>query len=200
MILRGLSPIMDERARVLILGSFPSTASLAAQQYYAHKQNQFWKIIGTLLGQPLAELDYPVRQQAVRDAGLAIWDVYAMCERAGSLDSAIRNAIPNDFAALQKSALAGRRAGGSAALKHAGGLPALARVCFNGRMAGRFAPQLAALGFETLILPSTSPANASWSFERKLAAWRDGLASADGNFQGIADQARHTGVGRYPAR
>lgn len=165
MTLRGLPPIMDERARVLILGSFPSTASLAAQQYYAHKQNQFWKILGALLDQPLAELDYPARQQAVRAAGIAIWDVYGECERAGSLDSAIRNAIPNDFAALQKSALAGRRV-------------ALPRVCFNGQLAGSFAPQLAKLGFETLILPSTSPANATWSFVRKLAAWRDGLAAA----------------------
>ncbi|MDP3030784.1 MAG: DNA-deoxyinosine glycosylase [Rhodocyclaceae bacterium] len=164
--LRGLPPIMDERARVLILGSFPSTASLALQQYYAHRQNQFWKILGALLEQPLPALDYPARQQAVRTAGIAIWDVYGECERAGSLDSAIHNAIPNDFAALQKSALAGRRAGG---------FPALQRVCFNGQLAGRFAPQLAALGFETLILPSTSPANATWSFERKLAAWREGL-------------------------
>ncbi|MDO8960184.1 MAG: DNA-deoxyinosine glycosylase [Rhodocyclaceae bacterium] len=176
--LRGLPPIMDERARVLILGSFPSAASLVAQQYYAHKQNQFWKILGLLLEQPLPAMDYPERQQAVRDAGIAIWDVYGECERAGSLDSAIRNAIPNDFAALQKSALAGRRAGGSPALQHAGGSPALRRVCFNGQMAGRFAPQLAALGFETLILPSTSPANAGWSFARKLAAWREGLAIA----------------------
>lgn len=164
--LRGLPPIMDERARVLILGSFPSTASLALQQYYAHRQNQFWKILGALLEQPLPALDYPARQQAVRAAGIAIWDVYGECERAGSLDSTIRNAIPNDFAALQKSALAGRRAGG---------FPPLQRVCFNGQLAGRFAPQLAALGFETLILPSTSPANATWSFERKLAAWREGL-------------------------
>jgi len=148
---------MDEGARVLILGSFPSTASLAAQQYYAHRQNQFWQILSALLDQPLPGLDYPVRQQAVRAAGIAIWDVYGECERSGSLDSAIRNAIPNDFAALQKSA------------------PVLRRVCFNGQRAGRFAPQLAALGFETLILPSTSPANASWSFARKLTVWREGL-------------------------
>ena len=161
MTLRGLPPIIDERARILILGSFPSTASLAAQQYYAHKQNQFWKILGTLLGQPLTELDYPARQQAVRAAGIAIWDVYGQCERAGSLDSAIRNGQLNDFAGLKKSALAGRRV--------------LPRVCFNGQAAGRFAPQLQTLGFETLILPSTSPANATWSFERKLAAWREGL-------------------------
>jgi hypoxanthine-DNA glycosylase len=159
--LRGLPPIIDERARVLILGSFPSAASLTAQQYYAHKQNQFWKILGEVLGQPLYEMDYAARQKTVLYAGIAIWDVYASCERAGSLDSAIRDGVPNDFASLQKSASARRHP--------------LFKVCFNGQAAGRYATQLQALGFETLILPSTSPANATWSFERKLVAWRAGL-------------------------
>lgn len=158
--LKGLAPILDERARVLILGSFPSEASLAARQYYAHRQNQFWKILGAILGQPLFELDYAAKQAAVKDAGLAIWDVYATCERAGSLDSAIRNGQPNDFAGLRKSA------------------PALRRICFNGQTPGRFSPALAALGYETRIMPSTSPANAGWNFERKLAAWREGLVGA----------------------
>jgi hypoxanthine-DNA glycosylase len=160
----GLPPLIGPDSRVLILGSFPSAASLAAQQYYAHRQNQFWKILGAVLGQPLHEMDYAAKQAAVLAAGLAIWDVYASCERAGSLDSAIRNATPNDFAGITKSALAGRHQ--------------LERVCFNGQAAGRFAPQLQALGFETSILPSTSPANASWSFERKLAAWRATLGLA----------------------
>lgn len=160
--LTGLPPLLGPAARVLILGSFPSEASLAARQYYAHKQNQFWKILGAVLQQPLFEMDYAARQAAVKAAGIAIWDVYASCERAGSLDSAIRNGKPNDFAALKNSAPARR----------------LKRACFNGLTAGRFAPQLQALGFETVILPSTSPANASWSYERKLAAWRQGLASA----------------------
>ena len=162
----GLPPLIGPNARVLVLGSFPSVASLAAQQYYAHRQNQFWKILGAVLGQPLFALDYAAKQAAVIAAGIAIWDVYASCERSGSLDSAIRNGMPNDFAALQKSAPAGRQDGG---------YPALQRVLFNGQTPGRFAPQLAALGFETMVMPSTSPANAGWSFERKLAAWREGL-------------------------
>ena len=155
--LRGLPPIIDAQARILILGSFPSPASLAAQQYYGHKQNQFWRILAEVLDQPLVEMDYAARQVAVKAAGLAIWDVYGACEREGSLDAAIRAGIPNDFAALRKSAMAVRR------------------VCFNGQAAGRFAQQLAALGYETIILPSTSPANAGWSFERKLVAWREAL-------------------------
>lgn len=161
-LLYGLPPIIDDCAEILILGSFPSEASLAAGQYYAHPRNQFWKILGAILGQPLWQMDYAAKQALVKAAGIAIWDVYARCERVGSLDAAIRNGVPNDFAALKDSALAGRHA--------------LPRVCFNGRVAGRFAPQLAALGFETRILPSTSPANASWSYAAKLAAWKEALA------------------------
>ncbi len=153
----GLPPIVGPGARVLILGSFPSEASLAARQYYAHRQNQFWRILGAVIGKPLQEMDYAAKQAAVIAAGIAIWDVYASCERNGSLDAAIRNAEANDFARLRNSAVVIRR------------------VCFNGRTAGRFAPRLAALGYETRILPSTSPANAGWSFERKLAAWREAL-------------------------
>jgi hypoxanthine-DNA glycosylase len=161
--LKGLPPIIDERARILILGSFPSEASLAAQQYYAHKQNQLWKILGEILHQPLTEMDYAAKQAAIKEAGIAIWDVYESCERAGSLDSAIRKGKLNDFEQLKKSALAGRQAGG---------FPALRRVCFNGQAAGKFAAQLEAMGFITQILPSTSPANATWTYAQKLAAWR----------------------------
>lgn len=156
--LTGLAPILDERAEVLILGSFPSPASLAAGQYYAHRQNQFWKILGAVLGAPLGEMDYGARVAAVRQARLAIWDVYAACEREGSQDSAIRAGEPNDFRRLLREA------------------PGLSRVCFNGRTAGRFAPFLAALGYETVVLPSTSPAHAGMPFAEKLARWRAGLA------------------------
>jgi hypoxanthine-DNA glycosylase len=157
--LTGLPPIIDGQARVLILGSFPSPASLAAGQYYAHRQNHFWRILAAVLDQPLAEMDYAARQAAVKAAGIAIWDVYGACERPGSLDAAIRKGKANDFAALKKSAAAIRR------------------VCFNGRTAGRFAPQLAALGYETIVLPSTSPAY-TLAFEEKLARWRIGLCGA----------------------
>ena len=142
---------------MLILGSFPSTASLAAQQYYAHPHNQFWRILGAVLGQPLPALDYAVRVAAVQAAGIGIWDVFASCRRSGSLDSAIRDAVANDLAALQKSA------------------PALRRICFNGRMAARRIREVEALGFEGLVLPSTSPAHAGMSFAEKLARWRAAL-------------------------
>lgn len=99
--LSGLPPVIDRRARVLILGSFPSAASLAAQQYYAHPRNQFWRMLGAVIGQPLKDMPYAARLAAAQAAGIAIWDIYASCERAGSLDSAIRNSVANDFAALK---------------------------------------------------------------------------------------------------
>ena len=155
--LTGLAPVIDKRARVLVLGSFPSTASLAAQQYYAHPQNQFWRILGEVIRQPLKEMDYAARIATVQVAGIAIWDVFASCARAGSLDSAIREAEPNDLVVLRKTA------------------PELRRICFNGRMAATRVREVEALGFEALVLPSTSPAHAGMSLGEKLARWRDGV-------------------------
>ena len=184
--LRGLAPIVGAKPRVLVLGSFPSAASLAAQQYYAHPRNQFWRILGAVLDADLHHADYTVRCDAVRAAGIAIWDSYATCVRPGSLDSAIREAVPTDVAGLiresapatdvnvpavdQKSALAGRRQTGSAA--------GIVRVCFNGRSAAKREREIAALGVETVVLPSTSPAHAGMRFEEKLACWRAALEVA----------------------
>lgn len=83
--------------------------------------------------------------------------MYASCERAGSLDAAIRNAAPNDFSRLKKSA------------------PALRRICFNGRMVARRIREIEAMGYQAVVLPSTSPANAGCAFEDKLLAWRGAL-------------------------
>jgi hypoxanthine-DNA glycosylase len=155
-VLKGLPPIIDAQAHILILGSFPSPASLAAQQYYAHRQNQFWRVLAAVLDQPPAGMDYAARLAAVKAAGIAIWDVYASCERAGSLDSAIRGGKPNRFEELKKLA------------------PRLARVCFNGRTAAKFENVLALLGYDTVVLPSTSPAY-TLAFEAKLDRWRQAL-------------------------
>ncbi len=155
--LHGLPPIINAEARVLVLGSFPSAASLAAQQYYANPKNQFWPILGAVLGQPLTAMDYAARIVAVQAAGIAIWDAFASCERNGSLNADIRNALPNELAAVKKSALAIRR------------------VCFNGRMAARLQREIEALGYEVCILPSTSPAHAGMRVEEKLLRWRAAL-------------------------
>ena len=153
----GLPPVISPDCHTLILGSFPSAASLAARQYYAHPQNRFWPIVGACLGLDLVALPYRARIAAVNSAGIGIWDAYRSCLREGSLDSAIREPQFNDFARARRRA------------------PGLRRACFNGQTAARAVQHLAELGFETVVLPSTSPANASQSFDLKLARWRDAL-------------------------
>lgn len=151
--LRGFAPIYTDRARLLILGSFPSVASLGSQQYYAHPQNQFWKIIGALLELDLYAMPYEARIAHVQQARIAIWDVLRACDRAGSLDSAIRHSESNPLRELTAR------------------LPRLEAVAFNGKTAAKAAGLLEGLAVKRYALPSTSPAYASLRFEQKLAAW-----------------------------
>lgn len=156
--LTGLAPLVSDRTRLLVLGSFPGAASLAAQQYYGHPQNHFWKILKALW--PPGPVDtgpdaYRARSEWLLSRGLGLWDVYAACEREGSLDSAIRNAEVNDLAGLRRLC------------------PALEAIAHNGGESFKHSRHTLALGLPVYKLPSTSPANASWSFERKLAAWRE---------------------------
>jgi len=157
-LLVGLPPILDAQTETLILGSFPSPASLAARQYYAHRQNQFWRLLGVLIGEPLADLDYAGKQHAVLSHRIGIWDVYRRCTRQGALDSAIQVADPNDFSRLETSA------------------PCLRRVCFNGKTSGKFERWFRQQGYDTRILPSSSPAF-TLSFERKVELWREAWLS-----------------------
>lgn len=160
-LLSGLPPLLRPDCRLLILGSFPGAASLAAGEYYAHPQNQFWRILAALWpGHPVGA-DYAARCAWLLERRLGLWDVYGACERQGSLDSAIRNAQVNDFAALHRR------------------LPALVAIAHNGGESHKHARHTAALGLPVYRLPSTSPANASWSFERKLAAWREVMLACD---------------------
>jgi hypoxanthine-DNA glycosylase len=159
----GLPPIVSDNTRLLILGSFPSVASLARQQYYAHPQNHFWKILQAIWPASPLEISvdsYEKRSEWLLDRGLGVWDVYASCERQGSLDTAIRNPQVNDFASLARRC------------------PQLKVIAHNGGESFRHAKFTATLGLPVYKLPSTSPANASWSFERKLAAWREVVAAA----------------------
>ncbi len=151
-ILVGLPPILDAGVEILILGSFPSPASLAAQQYYAHRQNQFWRLLGALLDESLAAFDYAEKQRCLLAHRVGVWDVYRRCTRQGALDSAIQAAEANDFAQLATNA------------------PRLRRVCFNGKTSGRFECALRRQGYDTCILPSSSPAY-TLAFERKVELW-----------------------------
>jgi hypoxanthine-DNA glycosylase len=156
----GLPPAIGRGTRLLVLGSFPGEASLAAGEYYAHPRNQFWPIVSVLLRTDLRALAYRQRLVALKAGGLGLWDIYASCRRKGSLDQAIEDAEPNDLAGLRRRA------------------PGLRIVAHNGGESARARRDLEALGHTVLRLPSTSPANASWSFERKLAAWRAAFDAA----------------------
>jgi hypoxanthine-DNA glycosylase len=150
LVLTGLPPLVSSRTRLLILGSFPGVASLAAQQYYGHPQNHFWKILQAIWPSSPGDIrtsSYQIRSEWLLSKGLGVWDVYAACEREGSLDSKIRNAVVNDFAGLRQAC------------------PKLEAI--------KHSKHTLLLGLPVYKLPSTSPANASWSFERKLAAWRE---------------------------
>ncbi len=158
--IESFPPIAAENARVLILGSIPGKASLAAGQYYAHPRNQFWPIMAELLGS-LPVLDYAGKIQMLLDARIALWDVMKSCYRPGSLDAAIakQSMVANDF----KSFL----------LAH----PGIAHVFFNGATAEQafrrlVLPELEQRTLTLLRLPSTSPAHATLSYQQKLQRWR----------------------------
>ena len=146
--------VTDARTRLLILGSLPGEASLARAQYYAHPQNQFWRLMQAVIERPLVELSYPDRLETLLEAGVGLWDVVRSAERVGSLDTAIRNLEANalgDFVAT---------------------LPALRAVAYNGAKASTVGRAL--LGEETAFaqvsLPSSSPAHAV-PFAMKAPPW-----------------------------
>lgn len=163
-LLTGLAPIIGTRPRLLLLGSMPGAASLLEQRYYAHPRNLFWPFMQQLFGIPV-ELGYQQRCQLLTEQGVAIWDVIAHCERAGSLDSAIKkstvicNAIPHLLEAQ----------------------PQILKICFNGaKAAEEFKRHLLPMvihrtDIEYIQLPSSSPAHASQSKEQKLECWAKAL-------------------------
>lgn len=155
----GFPPLARSDASLLILGSMPGQASLAAGQYYAHARNSFWPILGALLGFS-PDAPYSERTEALLAARIAVWDVLHSCQRSGSLDADIdlSTAQPNDFRAFF--------------LAH----PAIKCIAFNGGLAERtfrrqVLPAMGSLTLELVKLPSTSPAHASLTFEQKRSAW-----------------------------
>ncbi len=158
--IRSFAPIAGRGARVLVLGSMPGRKSLDAGQYYAHKQNAFWRIVGELLAVD-PQAPYRKRVQALKSARIAVWDVLHSCTRTGSLDANIDLAseIANDFRGFFR--------------QHR----TISHVFFNGAKAAasfdRYVlPGLGVRALRYIRLPSTSPAHASVAYERKRAAWR----------------------------
>ncbi|HEU4427314.1 MAG TPA: DNA-deoxyinosine glycosylase [Myxococcota bacterium] len=166
---RSFAPVVNAASRVLILGSMPGAASLRAREYYAHPRNLFWPLMETLAGVPRAA-PYPERLAQLLARGIGLWDVLESCTRASSLDSDIVEAsiVANDFARLFAA------------------FPSIEIVCFNGGKAAaafrkHVLPSLAGVnGVAFHDLPSTSPANASIAYEKKLAAWRARVRAASG--------------------
>jgi len=139
---------------VLILGSLPGEASLAAGRYYAHPRNLFWRLVGRAIGHDLASLGYADRLEALKAHRIALWDTVASARRVGSLDAAIREAEHAELSALIAT------------------LPYLRAVAFNGRKSSAIGrPQLAGSELALLDLPSSSPAHASMPLADKERLW-----------------------------
>lgn len=148
-------PITSNNANILILGTMPGTKSLELSQYYGHKQNNFWKFMFTILKEDFSD-DYETRKLLLQKNNIALWDVLQFCDRIGSLDSAIKNEIANDFESFLET--------------H----PNIKTILFNGQKAAAFFKKYVHLNktYHLITLPSSSPANASKSFSSKLEEWK----------------------------
>ena len=148
-----IEPVFDNNSRLLILGSFPSVRSREAGFYYAHPRNRFWHLLAELYDAPLPSTTEEKKSFLLRN-GLALWDVIRSCEIKGSSDSSITEVVPNDLSVILKSCR-------------------ITNIITNGNTAFKLYMryQLEKTGIVPLKLPSTSPANASWSFDRLLGEW-----------------------------
>lgn len=148
-------PVINEGTRVLILGSLPGEASLAAAQYYAHKQNRFWHLLARLVQEDLPGMAYEQRLATLLTHHIGLWDVVAEARRDGSLDSNIRDPVGNDLLGLLQT------------------LPQLSAIAFNGATAARIGLKqlgMHAQRYQVFKLPSSSPAF-TLAFDEKLASW-----------------------------
>ncbi|WP_343614849.1 DNA-deoxyinosine glycosylase [Flavobacterium sp.] len=151
----SFSPISSPNSNILILGTMPGTKSLELNQYYGHSQNNFWKFLFTIFNEDFST-DYDIRKKLLLKNNVALWDVLQYCDRVGSLDSAIKNEIANDFETFLKN--------------H----PNIKTILFNGQKAAAFFKKYVHLQkeYNLITLPSTSPANASKTYKSKLEEWK----------------------------
>ena len=153
MIKHPIPPLYDENSRILILGSFPSVKSRETAFFYGHPQNRFWRVLAAVF-----DCDVPKtveqKKKLVLDNGLALWDVIGECDVQGSADSTIKNAVPNDLSVILDNA-------------------DIKMIFANGRTAAKYYNKYTKpiTGIDIECLPSTSPANAAWSFERLAESW-----------------------------
>lgn len=150
-------PVVDADCKILVLGSFPSVKSREEGFFYGHPQNRFWRMLATVLNEDVPT-DIPAKHALLLQHHIALWDVIASCEIQGSSDASVKNAIPVDITRIT-------------------GMAHIERVICNGTLAGRLYQQYLrpVLGIDEVTLPSTSPANAAWSLDRLIQAWRSAL-------------------------
>ena len=155
MIKYSFEPISNKEATILILGTMPGEQSILLNQYYGHSRNNFWKFIYTIFETPFSD-DYENKKALLLENNIALWDVLQVCERKGSLDSAIKNEVANDFEHFLKN---------HSKINH---------IFFNVQKAASFFKKYVILEkqYQTTTLPSTSPANAGKTFEEKLLEWK----------------------------
>ena len=153
-IVHPFEPLFDKDARILILGSLPSVKSREQNFFYGHPQNRFWKLIAVLYDEPVPQ-DIEEKRRLILGHDIALWDTIYSCDIIGSSDSSIKNVVPTDLKRI---------------IEHS----AVERIYCNGMTSGRYFEKYhePELGIKAVTLPSTSPANAAWSFDRLLEAWR----------------------------
>lgn len=149
-----IEPVFDAHSRILILGSFPSVKSREACFFYGHPQNRFWKVLAAIYDRPIPET-VEEKRQFLLASHIALWDVIGSCDIVGSSDNSIKNAVPNDLKPLWDSA-------------------DIRQIFVNGKTAEKYYNQYIRdrIGREAICLPSTSPANASWSLDKLIDRWR----------------------------
>ncbi len=154
MTVHPIEPFYDRDSHILILGSFPSVKSREEMFFYAHPQNRFWKLLAAVFEQQ-TPVSVEEKREFLSRNRIALWDVIASCDITGSSDSSIKNAKANDVGLILSSA-------------------DIKRIFVNGKTAERYYKAYIrdSIGRDALCLPSSSPANASWSLERLTAAWR----------------------------
>lgn len=153
---RCFDPVVDERTRLLVLGSLPGDKSLAVQEYYGNPQNKFWALMSEVIGLELVPLSYPARLEALLARGVGLWDVVAEAHRPGSLDSRIRSRNDNDLCALLSC--------------H----PNIKAIAFNGGTAAKLGMKVLgphAANYQIEELPSSSPAY-TLAYRDKAMRWR----------------------------
>ena len=154
---KSFKPSIDNNSKILILGLMPCVKSLEEQQYYAHQQNRFWKVMASICNEPrLHEFDYDLKLKTLLNNNIALWDTIKSCTREGSLDSYIQNEISNNINGLLKK------------------YPNIKTICLNGNKSysafKKYFPNLLDK-YNCLKMPSTSPANAKYSLDKLIEEW-----------------------------